>query len=113
MDSGNLSWDAEVVLKTLEVTGESRNCEGAKKATRLQELTGLDKRALRIAIRELRLRGYKVCSHNPGYWLWDGKDDSWRHTKSHIKSRLRSMLELWQAMENAPVEGQEQMELVI
>lgn len=98
-----LSWDAENLLNTLTNDGQ--------KAPALQSQTGLDKKALREAVRELRLAGYKVCSGNEGYWLWDGLDDSWNHTKMQIKSRMHSMLELYNAMNNIPLDGQIKMDI--
>ena len=108
-----LTWEEEVILRTLEITGKSKNYTGAKTAPKLSELTGISKRIVMAMLRELRLKGYKVCSGTPGYWLWDGIDDSWKHTKNHIRSRTISLIELTRAMENSPLDGQEQLELLI
>lgn len=64
-------------------------------------------RELQIAIRDLRLQGVKVCSGNGGYWLWDGQDDSWAHTKSQIKSRAIKLNILVAAMDRTGIDGQE------
>ena len=98
-DIKKISWDAEILLNTLTFNGQ--------KATVLLSKTGFEKKQLRNAIRELRLAGFKVCSGNNGYWLWDGKDDTWNHTKAQIKSRRYMLDQLIKAMEDIPLEGQE------
>ena len=50
----------------------------------LEDLTGIDRRDVRRLIQELRIDGVKICSGNAGYWIWNGKDDSWHRTKLTI-----------------------------
>ena len=98
-----LSWEADIVLHSLTTKG--------KLTPRLISETGLKRRALMHAVRELRMAGYKVCSGDDGYWLWDGQDDSWRKTKAQIRSRMHSMQELYYAMEGMPIDGQMMMDI--
>lgn len=77
----------------------------------LQYLTGYSDVYLRSMIRELRIDGEKVCSGTEGFWLWNGVDDSWNHTKNQIRSRFIALQELYYAMENLPLDGQEEMEV--
>lgn len=60
----------------------------------------------RQIIRELRLKGIKVCSGSDGFWIWNGKDDSWNHTKRQIYSRAKSLIELLKAMNKEPNDEQ-------
>lgn len=77
-----------------------------KRSSELQKITGYSDVEVREAIRNLRLNGVAVCSGGKGFWLWNGKDDSWRHTKNNIKSRAKKLIELYNAMEDRPITGQ-------
>ena len=73
----------------------------------LEDLTGIDRRDVRKIIQELRLEGVKVCSGNAGYWIWNGKDDSWHRTKMTIISKAASTFKLANAILKAEhMEGQ-------
>ena len=76
------------------------------KSRELGAIIGTKDAETRAIIRELRLKGVKVCSGSEGFWMWDGKDDSWTHTKRQIFSRTKALWDLWKAMENAPMEEQ-------
>ena len=60
----------------------------------------------RQIIRELRLKGVKVCSGADGFWIWNGHDDSWNHTKRQIYSRAKALIELLRAMNKEPNDEQ-------
>lgn len=64
----------------------------------LEDLTGIDRREVRKIIRELRIEGMKICSGNAGFWIWDGKDDSWERTKRAIIRKAVSGFELMNAI---------------
>ena len=70
-------------------------------------LCNISSRDLQNAVRDLRLEGMKICSGDKGYWLWDGKDDSWSHTKAQLKSRIGKLYQLLSAMEGN-IEGQQE-----
>ena len=67
-------------------------------------------RQLQTAIRDLRMDGVKVCSGDAGYWLWNGKDDSWEHTKRQLRSRVSKLMRVLIAMD-MELEGQEKWDL--
>lgn len=71
---------------------------------------GITPRELQQAVRDLRLEHVKVCSGDGGYWLWDGKDNSWAHTKFQIRSRMKKLSELYTAMD-AVLDGQQTFDL--
>lgn len=77
----------------------------------IRELTGFSDTEIRTAIRDLRMDGYKICSGSNGFWIWNGIDDTWRHTKAQIKSRIKALSELYRAMENLPEKGQIEWEI--
>ena len=79
-------------------------------AKEIQGLLGIDPRKLRIIARELRMEHMKVCSGDNGYWLWDGKDDSWNRTKARIRSQAKREFELLKAMEDV-LDGQQTIKL--
>ena len=93
-----LSYQADIVLRNLS--------DQPKKSRDIQRNTGYTDTEIRACVRELRLAGVKVCSGSQGFWLWNGTDDTWLHTKNAIKSRAKQLLELYNAMENMPAEGQ-------
>lgn len=93
-----LTYKDEIVLNCLTFT--------PRRSTELQRMTGYTDIEVRDSIRNLRLNGLAVCSGNKGFWLWNGKDDSWRHTKNNIKSRAKKLIELYNAMEDRPIVGQ-------
>lgn len=81
------------------------------KSSELGAVMGTKDAETRQIIRELRLKGVKVCSGNDGFWIWNGKADSWKHTKNQIKSRIKALYVLWKAMDNSPAEEQERWEI--
>lgn len=64
----------------------------------LESITGIDRRIIRRAIRQLRMDGLKVCSGNDGYWIWNGEDSSWEMTKATIVKKAAHTFELLNAM---------------
>lgn len=68
--------------------------ETPKTQAELEALTGIDRRTIRLAVHDLRAKGYKICSGNRGFWMWDGKDDSWQKTKTTIIRKGASSLRL-------------------
>lgn len=76
------------------------------KSRQLGAIMGTKDAETRAIIRGLRLKGICICSGADGFWLWDGKDDSWVHTKRQIFSRTKALWDLWKAMENAPTDEQ-------
>lgn len=103
MDRDKLSWEAEVLLQSLSTKD--------KKSSELQAETGMDRRTLMFAVRELRMAGYYLCSGNDGYHLWDGKDNTWAITKNKIRSQAFNMLELYSAMNGKQIDGQLMMDI--
>lgn len=79
-------------------------------AKEIEGLTGTDPRGLRKIVRELRMEHIKVCSGDEGYWLWNGKDDSWSRTKARIRSQAKREFELLKAMEDV-LDGQQTINL--
>lgn len=69
-----------------------------KTQAELEALTGIDRRTIRLAIRELRMQGVKVCSGNSGFWMWDGEDASWAMTKKTILRKAVHTFELLNAI---------------
>ena len=90
----------QLVLARLEM-----NDHVPMRAKDFKKLLGIDPRDLRDIVRELRMEHVKVCSGNPGYWLWDGVDDSWERTKARIRSQAAKEHLLLIAMDNV-VDGQ-------
>lgn len=75
-------------------------------------ITGLSDVKVRQAVHDLREQHFvKVCSGECGFWLWDGEDDSWEHTKAQIRSRYNALQRLYFAMEYPPDKAQITMEL--
>ncbi len=72
----------------------------------IQDSLGCTDSEIRAAVHDLRMKGVKVCSGRDGYWLWDGKDNTWDHTCRHVKSRLISLSRLYSRMTDLPPEGQ-------
>ena len=68
-------------------------------------------RELQQTIHDLRMDGVKVCSGSKGYWIWNGKDDSWSHTKNQIKSRIKELSKMYTAMNGVQLDGQQEMTL--
>ncbi len=79
-------------------------------AKEIEGLTGVDPRQMRHIARELRMEHVKLCSGDKGYWLWNGKDDSWNRTKARIRSQAKKELELLKAMEDV-LDGQQTFNL--
>ena len=62
---------------------------------------GIKESSVRCAIRELRLKGIRICS-NPkqtGYWL-EQNGGGYEQTRSQMLSRAYSLLEIVRAMDN-------------
>lgn len=71
----------------------------------LEALTGINRRDVKRAVRELRLQGVKVCSSNRGYWL--ARDDAEvDRTRARLWHEIHERLELVYAMSNYSLEGQ-------
>lgn len=81
------------------------------KSKELGAILGTKDAETRAIIRELRLKGVKVCSGAEGFWIWNGKDDSWQHTKKTMLSRAYAIYQVWKAMENSPGEEQERWDV--
>ena len=81
------------------------------KSKELGAFMGTKDAETRAIIRGLRLKGVKVCSGAEGFWIWDGKDDSWKHTLNQIKSRIVALYTLYRAMERSPYDEQERWEI--
>ena len=79
------------------------------KTTPICAVLNIKPRQLQQAVHDLRMDGVKVCSGDQGYWIWDGVDDSWNHTKNQIKSRRNKLSMLYSAMDGTPLDGQEKM----
>lgn len=77
------------------------------RASQFETLIGIKPRELRLIVRDLRMDGVKVCSGDPGYWLWDGHDDSWHRTKARMRSEQKRLNEVLAAMDGQPLEGQQ------
>lgn len=90
----------QTVLARLEM-----NDHVPMRAKEFKKLLGIDPRDLRDIVRELRLEHVKVCSGDPGYWLWNGVDDSWKRTKARIRSQMMNECKLLAAMDGV-VDGQ-------
>lgn len=77
------------------------------KVKRIRELTGYTDIEVRQEVKRLRLAGHKICSGKQGFWLWDGKDDTYNQTIKRIMAHAYSELEIARAMQGLPLEGQE------
>lgn len=80
-------------------------------AKEVETIMGIKPRDLRDIVRDLRMAHVKVCSGDAGYWLWDGKDDSWSRTQARIKSHAKREFELLKAMSENALEGQQEFSL--
>lgn len=89
---------ADVVLSVL--TTQPTNVK------EIRALTGLKDLEIRQAVKRLRLAGHKICSGKPGFWIWDGVDDSYSHTIKRILAHAYSEIEIARAMQGLPLEGQ-------
>lgn len=94
-----ISYQANVVLGHLS--------QRPRKSAELQRITGYSDVEIRQLIRELRLNGHPICSGQKGFWVWNGTDDSWEHTKNNIKSRAKQLMDLYRAMES--IRGNDQV----
>lgn len=77
----------------------------------LEALTGIDRRYIKQAIRDLRLEGLPICSGNEGYWIARSEDELNR-TKARLWHEINERITLAQAMSMRPLEGQLVMEEV-
>ena len=76
------------------------------KTTPICAVLNIKPRQLQQAVHDLRMDGVKVCSGDQGYWIWDGQDDSWNHTKNQIKSRIKKLSKMYTAMDGTQIDGQ-------
>lgn len=72
----------------------------------LETMTGIDRRQVRDIIGLLRDDGIKICSGNKGFWLWNGKDDSYEKTMATMRRKSISTLRRLARMGALPLEGQ-------
>lgn len=100
---GKFTYLEEKVYLTLGHSG--------KKSKEIQWELGIDSRTLEQTVRDLRLKGVRVCSGNQGYWISRGDGKDWEHTKAQLWARIKSSYELLKAMENAPSDDQIRMEI--
>lgn len=77
----------------------------------LEALTGIDRRYIKQAIRDLRLEGLPICSGNEGYWIARNEEELSR-TKARLWHEINERITLAQAMSMRPLEGQMIMEEV-
>lgn len=103
MLSDKFTYEEEIALSILSKT--------PIKSSQLGAIMGTKDAETRAIIRELRLKGVKVCSGSEGFWIWNGVDDSWNHTKNQIKSRIKSLYVLYKAMDQEPNDEQERWEI--
>lgn len=76
------------------------------KTTPICAVLKIKPRQLQQAVHDLRMDGVKVCSGDQGYWIWNGQDDSWNHTKRQIQSRIRKLSKMYTAMDGTQIDGQ-------
>lgn len=76
------------------------------KTTPICAVLNIKPRQLQQAVHDLRMDRVKVCSGDQGYWIWNGQDDSWNHTKRQIQSRIRKLSQMYHAMDGTPLDGQ-------
>lgn len=98
MQCDKFTYEERIALSILSTTPIKSKELGARMGTKDAET--------RQIIRELRMKGVKVCSGADGFWIWNGKDDSWMHTQRQIYSRVKSLLELLKAMKKEPNDEQ-------
>ena len=91
----------ERVLHVLEI-----NNHVPVKTTPICAVLNIKPRQLQQAVHDLRMDGVKVCSGDQGYWIWNGQDDSWNHTKNQIKSRIKKLSKMYHAMDGTQIDGQ-------
>ena len=95
--------DWEYTLDTVR----ARLSETPRTQAELEALTGIDRRTIRLAIHDLREQGFKICSGNSGFWVWNGVDDSWTKTKMTIIRKAASTFRLINAIKShEATEGQ-------
>jgi len=100
----------ENAAKTYKVLLEAGCQPRTSKA--IGQATGLTDIQIRVAVRELReVHRLKICSGREGFWIWNGSDDSWSHTKNQIRSRYNSLRRLYTAMEFSPDPDQVRLEI--
>lgn len=71
----------------------------------LEALTGIDRRYIKQAIRDLRLEGLPICSGNEGYWIARSEEELNR-TKARLWHEIGERLALVNAMSGYPLDGQ-------
>lgn len=71
----------------------------------LEALTGIDRRYIKQAIRDLRLEGVGICSGNSGYWLARNSEEL-ASTKRRLWHEIGERLALVNAMSGYPLDGQ-------
>lgn len=70
----------------------------------LERELGVSGVEIREAVRELRRKGYPICSGTNGYWI--GSKSEIEHTIAQLRSRGTDMLETANAMEAMQLNGQ-------
>ena len=98
MQCDNFTEDERIALSILSTTPIKSSELGARMGTKDAET--------RAIIRSLRMKHVKVCSGADGFWIWNGKDDSWNHTQRQIYSRAKALFELLKAMRSEPSDEQ-------
>ena len=71
----------------------------------LEAQTGIDRRYIKQAIRDLRLEGLPICSGNEGYWMARSEEEL-ASTKRRLWHEIRERLALANAMSGHPLDGQ-------
>lgn len=93
--------DKDIVIAKVQTLLSS----APKTQKELESLTGIDRRDIKRAVRELRLQGVKVCSGSRGYWLAQS-DAEIDRTTARLWHEIYERLELVYAMSNFSLEGQ-------
>lgn len=69
-----------------------------KTLAELSASTGYDTSTVKNVIQFLRLEGCAVCSGAQGYWLWNGRDDSWNKTMRKFEKMSKTTTLVYNAM---------------
>ena len=87
-----------------EAIVELLNENGVLKSYKIEHALGLTGAEVREVVRELRRKGYPICSSSKGYWI--GSQEEVAHTIAQLRSRGTDMLATANAMENMAISGQ-------
>ena len=68
--------------------------------------SGVEPRIVKEAIRELRIAGVPIVSGQEGYWMWNGKDESWKNFIAQMNKEKARKDELIDAMVEASAKRQ-------